>query len=122
MTVRTCFSCTTISVYGIMSKNCFSSCFRDSLGTLAGALVSRLRVQRYNNSANHQNITTTFFKKNCPNPTLPYNNLCARMETHTWHPLPLGKLQRNACIRILPGRTHKTVNLQKNTLPGKKTR
>ena len=63
MTVRTCFSCTTISVYGIMSKNCFSSCFRDSLGTLAGALVSRLRVQRYNNSANHQNITATFFKK-----------------------------------------------------------
>ena len=79
MTVRTCFSCTTISVYGIMSKNYFSSCLRDSLDTLAGALVSRLRVQRYNNSANHQNITATFFKKIQSKSTIHYNNLCARI-------------------------------------------
>ena len=90
MTVRTCFSCTTISVYGIMSKNYFSSCLRDSLDTPAGALVSRLRVQRYNNSANHQNITPTFFKKINPKYTIPYNNLCARIEiTHTESPTPL---------------------------------
>ena len=31
----------------------------------------------------------------------------AQWKTHTWHPLPLSKLQRNACIRIQPERSHK---------------
>ncbi len=45
-------------------------------------MFSRLRVQRYNNSANHQNIHALFLKKNKPETALPYINICARKECY----------------------------------------
>ena len=67
MTVRTCFSCTTISVYGIMSKNLMLK--RDFLRHFRPHLP-HLRVQRYNYSANCQNNQQLFFEKNST--THPY--------------------------------------------------
>ena len=46
-----------------MSKNCFFFVHPGLQEPLRGDRVSRLRVQRYNISANHQNITTLFLKK-----------------------------------------------------------
>ena len=55
------FSCTTISVYGIMSKNLMLK--RDFPGP-QGPRLPHLRVQRYNISANQQNNQQLFLKNN----------------------------------------------------------
>ena len=59
MTVRTCFSCTTISVYGIMSKNCAPELLANPrwgrVFSFAGA-----KVQQFRKPTKH---ITLFFEK-----------------------------------------------------------
>ena len=67
MTVRTCFSCTTISVYGIMSKNCAPELLANPrwgrVFSFAGA-----KVQQFRKPTKH---ITLFFEKKCMN-TITY--------------------------------------------------